>query len=87
MQHAEILYIGPVAEADVMDIPPNHGVKPHAALLAHDDVTDHDPSVLDKAGPWNGGCDALKRPNHRSHDRGIGLLPARGSLTVFWGLS
>ena len=42
MQHAEILHVRPVAETDIIHITANHGVEPGAALLAHDDVTDHD---------------------------------------------
>lgn len=70
-----------------MHIPSDDRVKPNTALLAHDDVTDDDARVFDKARLGNGGYDALKRPDHRPHDRRIGRLPARGSLTPFPGVS
>src|SRR6185369_13276131 len=85
VQHTEILHVRPLAQTDVVDITADHGVEPYAALLAHHDVTDHNARVFDEAGLGNGRGDALKGSDHRLHDRGIDLVPARGSLTAFSG--
>jgi len=74
VQHAQILDVGPLTDADVMNIPSNHRVKPDAALFAHHHITDDNSGVIDEAGFGDGRGNALKGPNHRPHDRGIGLL-------------
>jgi len=88
VQHAEVLHIRPVADADMVDISANHGVKPGAGIFAHDDVADHHRRLLDEAGFGNGRCDALEGADHavesRIADRGIAR--AEG-LTDFSGVS
>ncbi|MCC2640582.1 MAG: hypothetical protein K0S45_995 [Nitrospira sp.] len=67
MQHAEILNVGPVADTDQVDVAADHGVKPGAGVLAHDDIPDDDGRVLDEAGNGNARSDALKHSDHRSN--------------------
>ena len=64
VQHAEILYIGTVADPNVIHIPSNDGMKPRAAVFAHDDIPDHDGRVLDEARSGDSGCDALEGADH-----------------------
>lgn len=64
MQHAEVLHVGSVSNADVIHIAADDGMEPGAAVFAHHDVADDDRGVFDKAGLRDGGPDALESPNH-----------------------
>ncbi len=77
VQHAEVLHVGPISNPDVMDITPNDCVKPHTALLAHDDITDDNGGRFNKARLGDRRFDALKGANHERHSRGIDRLRAR----------
>ncbi len=77
VQHAEILYVGPISDPDVIHIAPNDRVKPHTAVLAHDDIANDDGGGFNKARLRDCRLDALKRANHEEHSRGIDPDPAR----------
>jgi hypothetical protein len=64
MEHAQVLDIRPFSEPDVIHIASDHGVEPHAAMVSHYDIADHDGSFFDKARLWDGRLDALKGSNH-----------------------
>ena len=64
VQHAEILHIRPVADADMIHVAANDRVKPGAAVFAHDHISDNNGRLLDKTGVGNSRLDALKRPDH-----------------------
>ena len=69
MQHAEILHIRPVPDADVMHIAPDHGIEPDAAILTQHDIADDDSRVLDEAGIRDSGFDAFECSDHGAHCR------------------
>jgi len=64
MQHAEVLHIRAVTDADVVDITPNDGMEPDATGFAHDDIPDDDAGFFDEARCWNSRFDALESSNH-----------------------
>ena len=64
MQHAEVLHVRAVPDANVIHIAANDGMKPGAALFAHDDVADDHGRFFNKAGLRNGWGDALKGSDH-----------------------
>ena len=64
MQHAEVLHVRAVPDANVVHIAANDGMKPGAALFAHDDVADDHGGLFNKAGLRDGRGDALKCPDH-----------------------
>jgi hypothetical protein len=64
VEHAEILHVGPVADADEMHVTTDDGIEPDATLLAHDHVADDHGGILDVGGRWNGRLNALKSADH-----------------------
>jgi hypothetical protein len=64
MQHAEVLHVRAVPDANVVHIAANDGMKPGAALFAHHDVADDHGGLFDKAGLRDSRGDALKRADH-----------------------
>jgi hypothetical protein len=55
MDHGAILHIYLVAHADAVHIAPYHGIEPHTAVVAHDNIT------------YNGGIGSYKTIG--AHDR------------------
>lgn len=75
VEHAEVLYVGPFTDPNVVHIASDHGIEPDTALFPHDDVTDHNGCRFDKTGLWNRGLDTLKGANHDAHSRELLDLP------------
>ena len=69
VQHAEILHVGPVPDTDMIDVAPDHGIEPDAALFPHHYIADDNSGVFYKAGVWNGRLYALECSDHGTHCR------------------
>jgi hypothetical protein len=78
MEHAEILHVGSISNPNMVHVPANDGMEPHAAVLAQYHIADDNAGLFDKAGDGNGWFDALKCADHAAHCRGIGRQSARG---------
>ena len=64
MQDASILNIGPLADADVIDVSADHRIEPDTAFFADDDVADDLGALGDPGGGMNLRRGVFEGMNH-----------------------
>jgi hypothetical protein len=64
MQHAKVLDIRAMPNPDDVDVAPDDGVEPDAAIFAHADIADDHRRVFNKTGLRDGRPDALEGTDH-----------------------